>query len=67
MDNTLEYVQHSQTILCTNTQRHRDSVWVGMKIGQFEPPRRVTLYCPECGSSISVDGEFRHSALLSSI
>jgi hypothetical protein len=47
--------QRIETFFCTNTRKHKDDVWVKMEIGQFEPERRITLGCPECGSSIAID------------
>lgn len=52
---------------CTNTHRHHDNVWVVMKVGQFDPPRRITFYCPECMSSIAVDSTITRGVLLTSL
>lgn len=48
-------LQTVEVFHCTNTDRHENAVWVRMKVGQFEPDRRVTLYCPTCKSSIAID------------
>lgn len=48
-------IQRVETFFCTNTEKHKDSVWVRMEVGQFEPERRITLGCPQCGSSIAID------------
>lgn len=37
-----------------------------MEVGQFEPDRRITLYCPTCMSSIAVDYDYRRGYLLTS-
>ena len=48
-------IQSVQVFHCANTSQHKDSMWVQMVIGQFEPERRITLHCPECHSSIAID------------
>ena len=48
-------IQRYEIYHCTNCDKHKDEVWVRMNVGQFDPSRRITLHCPECGSSIAID------------
>lgn len=48
-------IQRFEIFNCTNTKKHKDNVWVQMKVGQFEPERRISLYCPQCDNSIAID------------
>jgi len=59
-------IQTIQIFSCTNTSKHKDNVWKKMEIGQFEPERRITLYCPECQSSIAIDYEYLRGYVLTS-
>ena len=45
------------TIYCVHTDRHRNNVWKPMRIIQFEPDRRITATCDECGGSIAIELE----------
>ncbi len=49
----------TETFFCTNTSKHKDDIWIRMRTGQFEPERRITLYCPECKSAIAIDYEVK--------
>lgn len=60
-------IQRIEIFQCTNTYKHKDNVWVKMKIGQFEPDRRITLYCPECASSIAIDYTVLQGHILTSL
>jgi len=60
-------IQRIEVFQCTNTRCHKNDVWVKMKISQFEPDRRICLYCPECGSSIAIDYSVLQGYILTSV
>lgn len=60
-------IQTIEIFQCTNTDKHKYNVWVKMLVGQFEPERRITLYCPSCGNSIAIDYTTMRGYLLTSL